>query len=107
MVGKKIKEIRQLKNITQKALGDFLGYTVSHISYIESGARKINIDDLKKIAKFFDVPFDFFRTSETSNFVNFRYDPTTNEIIDKNLIEDFKKFAQKSIYGNNKNQRDS
>lgn len=100
-MGEEIKNLRKRRNITQKELGDFLGYSEAHISYIESGKRNINSEDLRKIANFFKVPSDYLLPKQT-NFVNFRYDNNNGdeEDINNNLISDFKKFAKKQIYGN-------
>lgn len=103
MIGEKIKKLRRLKEKTQKELGDFLGCSEAQISHIENDNRKASIDDIHKIANFFDVPYDYFFPKQ-NNFVNFRYDNKVGETedINKDLISDFKKFAIKKIYGDKK-----
>lgn len=103
MIGEKIKTLRRLKDITQKELGDFLSCSEAQISHIENGNRKISVDDIHKIANFFNVPHDYFFPKQ-ENFVNFRYDDKNghDENINKDLISDFKKFAIKKIYGDKK-----
>ncbi len=103
MIGEKIKKLRRLKEKTQKELGNFLGCSEAQISHIENGNRKISIDDINKIANFFNVPYEYFFAKQ-NNFVNFRYDNKADEAedINKNLISDFKKFAIKKIYGDTK-----
>lgn len=103
MIGEKIKRIRRLKEKTQKELGDFLGCSEPQISHIENGNRKVSIDDIHKIADFFDVPYDYFFPKQ-NNFVNFRHDNKNIESnsINNDLISDFKRFAIKKIHGNKK-----
>lgn len=103
MTGEKIKKLRRLKEKTQKELGDFLGCSEAQISHIENGNRKISIDDINKIAHFFNVPYEYFFPKQ-KNFVNFRYDDKNSDsnLINNDLISDFKKFAIKKIYGNKK-----
>lgn len=104
MIGIKIKQLRRLKEVTQKELGLLLGCSEAQISYIESGNRKILTNDIKKLADFFCVPYDYF--FEEKQFVNFRYNnKNINEEKTKNdLMSDFRKFAIKKIYGNKKNR---
>lgn len=101
MIGEKIKKLRRLKEKTQKELGDFLGRSEAQISHIENGNRKASIDDIHKIANFFEVPYEYFFPKQNS-FVNFRYDSKNDEDINNDLISDFKKFAIKQIHGNKK-----
>lgn len=103
MLGEKIKQLRRLKEKTQRELGDFLGCSEAQISHIENGNRKPSFDDIRKIADFFNVPYDYFFPKQ-GNFVNFRYDSKNNEseTIGNDLISDFKKFAINKIHGDKK-----
>lgn len=96
-VGKKIKKLREFYGITQKNLGEFLGYSEAHISYIESGDRPVNYGDLKKMANLFKVSVDMFST--TLNFSNnhFRASKTEDgdELVNEKVMEDFIEFAKK------------
>ena len=54
-IGERISTLRENESLSQEDLGIFIGnYTASSISYFESGQRKINIEQLIKIAKIFD-----------------------------------------------------
>lgn len=56
----RFKELRKEKDLSQKELGDILGYSESTISLYESGKREPkNAGDLIKIANFFDVSVDY------------------------------------------------
>jgi len=96
-VGKKIKELREINKITQKKLGEFLGCSEAHISYVESGNRSINPDDLKKIANLFNVPMDSFLISPDFCNNHFRASRVNNgqEILDEDMWSDFINFAKK------------
>lgn len=52
-IGSRIKEARERAKKSQKELASVLGYdTATAISLIESGGRKLKVEDLSKIAKF-------------------------------------------------------
>ena len=57
--GKRLKELRIEKKLSQRELGDFFGVCNQTISFWESGSREPDLDTLVKIAKFFDVSVDF------------------------------------------------
>lgn len=98
-VGKKVKELRENSKMTQKELANLLNYSESFISHIENGNRNISQEDLKKIADIFNVSFDIFSIQPNFRqpFNNFRANHTneSSDNIDK-ILDDFKKFAQKS-----------
>lgn len=96
-VGKKIKELREINKVTQKKLGELLGYSEAHISYVESGNRAINPDDLKKIANLFNIPMDSFLISPDFSNNHFRASKVSDgqEILDKDMWDDFINFAKK------------
>ena len=56
VVGKNIKRIRMMKNLTQKQLADMMGYTDrSTIAKIETGVADIYLDTVKKFASVLNV----------------------------------------------------
>ena len=57
-IGKRIKAVRNKKNVTQEALADTIGVTVNHISNIETGNTKLSLQVLVHIANFLDVTTD-------------------------------------------------
>ena len=59
-VGRKLKERRTAKKITQTELGNALGLTCQQIQKYENGTNKINIDTLHRIAKILDVDIGYF-----------------------------------------------
>ncbi|TZE81977.1 helix-turn-helix domain-containing protein [Calorimonas adulescens] len=59
MVGKKIKELRLSRKMTQEELGKIIGVTTSMIGMYETGARNPSYTVLKKIAEYFNVTTDY------------------------------------------------
>ena len=64
-VGEKIKRIRNFRGLTQKELGNLIGFNDStadvRIAQYESGMRTPKIDILSKIADILDVNIDSLR----------------------------------------------
>ncbi len=54
-IGKRIRLLRQEREINQADLGKVLGVSASAISDIERGVTKLSVDDLVKIAENFGV----------------------------------------------------
>lgn len=59
-LGKRIRMLRRSRDVTQKKLGLFLGFSEGQISYIESGARRISKEDLNKVLRYFRVSKECF-----------------------------------------------
>ena len=57
--GKKLKELRQEKGLSQRKLGENLGVCNQTVSFWENGSREPDLDALVSLAKFFDVSLDF------------------------------------------------
>ena len=56
--GRQLKELRQAKGLSQKELGEALGFCNQTVSFWESGRHEPDYDSLIAIAKFFDVSID-------------------------------------------------
>ena len=54
-VGNRIKEIREIKGISQKDLSFYSELDRSYIASVESGMRNISIKNLDKISKALDI----------------------------------------------------
>lgn len=67
-IGEKIREARENKGITQKELGDFLGYSPMGISHFEKGIRELKLSDLEKLSGFFGKNLSFFLSSGVTLF---------------------------------------
>ena len=60
--GKKLKQVRKEKNITQEELAGRTGFELSHIGKIERGIVNTSISHVSAIAKALKVkPFELFQ----------------------------------------------
>ena len=53
--GKRLKELRIEKGLSQQKLGEVFGFCNQTISFWENGSREPDLDTLLKIAHYFDV----------------------------------------------------
>ena len=56
--GKRLKELRISKGLSQQKLGEELGFCNQTISFWESGNREPDLDTLVKISHYFDVSIE-------------------------------------------------
>ena len=56
--GKRLKELRLEKELSQRALGEIFGVCNQTISFWESGSREPDLDHLLSISKYFGVTVD-------------------------------------------------
>jgi transcriptional regulator with XRE-family HTH domain len=86
MFGKRIKELRKKKGLTQKSLASYLGISDRAIGYYENEQRTPPPDILQKIADFFDVSVDYLlgrtdkRNINTSDDVDERLHKVMQEL---------------------------
>ncbi len=57
--GKKLKELRIEKGLSQRKFGEILFVCNQTVSFWETGSREPDLDTLLEIARFFDVPVDY------------------------------------------------
>ncbi len=66
LIGKRIKEHRKSKNMTQEVLAEKADVTVGYISQIERGICKVNLDTMSVIANILECEVtDFISGSST------------------------------------------
>ncbi len=53
--GKRLKELRVNKGISQQKLGEDLGFCNQTISFWENGSREPDLDTLVKISQYFEI----------------------------------------------------
>ena len=58
-IGKRVKESRRLKNMTQAELAELTDMSDTYISRIETGVKKASLTSLAKIARVFNSSLDF------------------------------------------------
>ncbi|CAM4470324.1 helix-turn-helix domain-containing protein [Paenibacillus typhae] len=60
-IGKRIREIRKARGLSQEALGEKCGFTFSYIGGIERAENNVSIKNLEKIANALNVElYEFF-----------------------------------------------
>lgn len=59
ILGKKLKELRKNKKLTQKQISNDLGYSASRYSNYENNIRMPSLDELVILADYFDVTTDY------------------------------------------------
>ncbi len=102
-IGKKIKELRIKKNITQEELGEYLDTTSQTISRYESGKLKTNQDILFKLAEYFNVSINDFFPPLSNNLSEFlgdvMFDQKTS-ITELSILTGIEMEEIKTIYNN-------
>ena len=66
-IGKRIKEVRTEKHLTQDYLANVTGVNVSHISNIETNKVKVSLTLLVQICNALDVTLDYLLENEYHN----------------------------------------
>ena len=66
MVGKRLKELRMQKGLSQQRLGDMVGVTKVSICGYENGTRVPTIDNLIKLADCLDTTIDYLLGREVT-----------------------------------------
>lgn len=56
--GKRLKELRIEKGLSQQKLGEVFGFCNQTVSFWESGSREPDLDTLVRIAHYFDVALE-------------------------------------------------
>jgi len=108
LIGQKIKEARDLAKISQKKLADILGFeSATAISLIESGERRLKIEDLEKIADFLGKDIKFFLGIElnTEEKPNIKYALRADKELSKDEQDEvlrFIDFVKKNKHGGSK-----
>lgn len=86
-MGRKIKEQRIKKNISQEQLAEIVDVTPSYISNLESGNRSASLKTTLDIVNALDMSFDYLMLENMHN--------NSKELkVDKNLLE-FKNILEK------------
>ncbi len=59
-LGRRIREIRESRGLSQEALAKLLGVSRPTLSLIETGERKVSADEIKRLSDIFDIAVDAF-----------------------------------------------
>lgn len=95
MIGKRLRELRNEKNLLQKDVAKYLNITTSAYGYYEQDKRKPDPEMIKKLADFFNVSTDYLlnqrNLSEDPELI-LNYDNTEEKIrkilINENIISE-------------------
>lgn len=60
MIFKRIRDLREDKDLTQKEVGQIINKSQQGYSHIEDGRAELKINDLIKLCKFYGVSADYF-----------------------------------------------
>lgn len=58
-IGKRIAELREAHNVSQKGLAEAIGTHQGNIARLEAGKYNAGFDTLQAIASFFEMQIDF------------------------------------------------
>ena len=68
--GKRIKELRKRRGLSQEQLGKLVGLTQQGRANLESGRKGTRIDTLIIVANFFDASLDYLVLGRINNEIN-------------------------------------
>lgn len=57
-IGKRIQQLRKMKDLTQADLAEYAGVSVSYISHIENGGKKASLESVIHIANALETTVD-------------------------------------------------
>lgn len=69
-IEEKIRNIRELKNLTQEYMAEKLGITQAGYSKIESGATKLSYSKIESISKILDVKVEELLAFDSQKYFN-------------------------------------
>ena len=92
LIGRRIHEIRKERDLSQMDLADKTGLSVSYVSMIENGRRKVSLDTLICIANILGVTVDELLNG------NQMYNPTEYQTDMDLLLEDCSNYEKRIIY---------
>lgn len=58
-MGDRIRECRKQKNMSQAELAEAINVSDNTISNMETGSNNVKLENIEKIADFFEVPLDY------------------------------------------------
>ena len=91
-LGGRIREAREEKGLTQKELGDKLGYTPMAISHFENGIREMKATDVQKLAEFFEKDLTYFFATGQTLFRVDNHSPHKDAM--EKSVSDFDRYLQ-------------
>lgn len=71
MFGKRLREVRMARNLTQQKLSDMVGLALRSYQCYEQGTREPSLDMLVKLADVLEVPTDYLLCRDLSLLKSF------------------------------------
>jgi|SRR5690606_264866 len=96
----KIRNIRELKNLTQEFMAEKLGISQAAYSKIENGATKVSFEKLQDIAKIMGVKVEDIQSFETDKYFhsfNNIKESNIDSVIVNSMDETIKKLYEDKI----------
>ena len=59
-IGKKIRELRIKRKLSQETLAELCNLSSSYISYIETGKKRLSVATLEKLSKYLNFDIDIY-----------------------------------------------
>jgi transcriptional regulator with XRE-family HTH domain len=85
--GEKVRYVRKKKGKTATELAKYLEVTSAMVSNVERGISQFSDDNTLKMAKYFEIPVDFFLNENYISLEDFEMnDKTKNILADSDLI---------------------
>lgn len=75
-IGERIRKARG--DEPHAALAQYMGWSVAHVSRIESGQRRISLEDLQRVAEYFQKPLSYF----IDDFDGLKLDKKVTDVIE-------------------------
>lgn len=66
-IGRKIREIRKLNQLSQAMLSEMIDKSPTYISYIENGRKKMSLDTFVQIAHSLNIPTDLLLSGQVKS----------------------------------------
>ena len=93
LLGKRIRELRKSRHLTQEELAEHLDIGVANISYIETGRFAPSVDTLAKLSEIFKLPvYKFYMFEHLQSVEEIRKELIDAIINDDKLTYDMYKF---------------
>lgn len=88
LLGNKLKQLREAKGLTRKAVAQYLNIDQTTYGKYELGKRDPDYDSLKMLADFFDVSIDYILSREEAKKPQLEKQLITDAMIDKVQLTD-------------------
>ena len=95
--GETLKNLRDIKGITQNELGKLLGVSRATIAGYETKNHQPDYEKLETLSRFFDVSIDYLLTGEDSFHIERMKRPIINEkVVDTEVVKIYKELPSEA-----------